>query len=171
MVFSTWYNISDGDFGYLEITEDDGVTWDIVGTLTGVSGDSLPSWITKSYDIADYVGDDIRIRFRFVSDNEYESEGWYVDDVMIVAKIDETPPETTCTLSGTIGGDDWFVSSVQVTLTAVDDYSGVKNIYYMLDGGGQTTYSSSFTVSDNGFHTVEYWSEDNIGNIEMPHGS
>ncbi len=169
--FSTWHNLSTGDAGYLEITDDDGATWDLVGTLTGVSGDAVPTWVTQSYNIADYVGGNIRIRFRFVSDNENESEGWYVDDVTVVAKLDETPPETTCTISGTIGENNWYVSNVQVTLTAVDDYSGVKNIYYKLDGGGQTTYTSSIAVSDNGVHTVEYWSDDNIGNTEMPHGS
>lgn len=168
VLFSTWYNISEGDLGILEISDNDGATWNVIGSITGKS----LGWTSKLYNIKEYVGGGISIRFRFISDNTNESEGWYIDDFKIVAKFDFDPPETTCTLSGTMGKDDWYVSTVQITLTAVDDYTGVKHIYYKLldDGiGVQTTYTSPITVLD-GNYTIEYWSEDNIGNIEAHHG-
>ena len=168
VLFSTWYNISEGDLGILEISDNDGATWNVIGSITGKSLE----WTSKLYNIKEYVGGEISIRFRFISDNVNESEGWYIDDFKIVAKFDFDPPVTTCTLSGTMGKNDWYVSTVQITLTAVDDYTGVKHIYYKLldDGiGVQTTYSSPITVSD-GNYTIEYWSEDNIGNIEPHHG-
>ncbi len=38
---------------------------------------------------------------------------------------DVTPPFTTCSLYGTMGENDWYVSQVRVTLTAIDNESGV----------------------------------------------
>ena len=162
VVFSTWYNISEGDLGTLEISDDDGASWDLLDSFTGESG----GWTTKSADITSWIGGDIRIRFRFMSDDSSESEGWYVDDVKIVAKLDFDPPVTSCTLAGTMGQNDWYTSTVQITLTAVDGGSGVKNTYYKLDGGIQTTYTSPITVSGDGPHTIEYWSVDNVDNTE-----
>ncbi len=101
-----------------------------------------------------------------MSDDSSESEGWYVDDVKIVAKLDFDPPVTSCILSGTMGQNDWYKSTVQITLTAVDGGSGVKNTYYKLDGGSQTTYTSPITASGDGSHTIEYWSVDNVDNTE-----
>jgi hypothetical protein len=56
-----------------------------------------------------------------------------------------------------------------VTLIAKDypihDSSGVKATYYKIDDGEQQIYSEPFFIGE-GTHTVEYWSEDNAGNIE-----
>ena len=82
VVFSTWYNISEGDLGNLEISDDDGSTWDLLDSFTGES----EGWTTKSADITSWIGGDIIIRFRFMSNDLIESEGWYVDDVKIIAK-------------------------------------------------------------------------------------
>lgn len=168
VLFSTWYNMSEGDMGYVEISDDDGATWDILGTLNGTSGNDTPTWKTVWYDISGYVGSIVILRFRFTSDNEYESEGWYVDDVRVVAKLDTTPPVTTATLSGTMGNNNWYTSNVQITLSATDDYSGVDAIYYRLDGQSQQTYTAPITVSTDGVHSIEYWAVDNVGNIEAP---
>jgi hypothetical protein len=162
VIFSTWYNISEEDLGTLEISDDDGSTWDLLDSFTGES----EGWTTKSADITSWIGGDIIIRFRFMSDDSIESEGWYVDDVKIIAKLDFDPPVTSCTLSGTMGQNNWYKSTVKITLTAVDEGSGVKNTYYKLDGGSQITYTSPITVSGNGQHTIEYWSVDNIDNTE-----
>ena len=162
VTFSTWYNISEGDLGTLEISDDDGGSWDLLDSFNGESG----GWTTKSADITSWIGGDIIIRFRFMSDDSSESEGWYIDDVKIVAKLDFDPPVTSCTLTGTMGQNDWYKSPVQITLTASDEGSGVKYTYYKLDGGSQTTYTSPITVSGNGLHSIEYWSVDNVENTE-----
>jgi hypothetical protein len=83
---------------------------------------------------------------------------------------DATPPTTTASLNPASpdGQNDWYVSPVTVTLSAEDNSggSGVKSTTYEIDGGATETYSSPFTVSDDGDHSVTFRSEDNNGNIE-----
>jgi len=80
--------------------------------------------------------------------------------------IDITPPETGHTLSGDIGQDEWYRSSVNVQLSATDSLSGVAYTEYNLDNSGWQTYTSSFLVSGEGIHTLSYRSVDNANNYE-----
>jgi len=85
-----------------------------------------------------------------------------------VARIEEpdtTPPETTCKLDGEIQGD-VYVSDVTVTLSATDEESDVDYTMVKLDDGEYETYTDSFVVSDDGEHTVLFYSVDGTGNIE-----
>ncbi len=80
---------------------------------------------------------------------------------------DTSPPETTCTLSGTLEGD-VYISDVTVTLTAVDDYSGVATTMYKLDEGPWTSYETEpLLVTTDGPHVLLYYSIDNAGNTEQ----
>jgi len=78
---------------------------------------------------------------------------------------DTTPPVTTCTLAGTQQGG-VYISPVEVTLTATDDISGVDFTKYKVDTGDWTTYVAPFIVSDDGPHTVYFYSVDKMGNAE-----
>lgn len=85
-------------------------------------------------------------------------------------------PVSTATLSPSptspASGLTIYTDPVTVTLQATAD-SGyfIANIYYKIDGGAQQTYSSPFTVSGSGTHSIEYWSVDNAGIEEFPHKS
>ena len=79
---------------------------------------------------------------------------------------DAIPPVTIISLNGTIGNNDWYVSIVTVTLVAVDNMSGVNITLYMLDNSEWEIYNSSFVISSDGVHTIEYYSVDNAGNKE-----
>lgn len=79
---------------------------------------------------------------------------------------DVTPPETTISLSGTLGTKGWYLSDVTVTLTATDDISGVAKTEYSFDGTTWTTYNVPFTITTEGTHTIQYRSVDNAGNQE-----
>ena len=87
-------------------------------------------------------------------------------------KLDNTAPSSYISLSGTMGDNDWFVSSVTLTLSADDGSgSGVATIYHILDDADTMTYSASFLVTEDGWHTIEFWSVDNLGNTESPHNT
>lgn len=83
-----------------------------------------------------------------------------------IIRIDQTPPETNDALAGTMGLNDWWISDVTVSLTATDNLSGVDETFYKIDGGIEQTYTSSFVLTEDGIHTVQYRSRDISGNLE-----
>ena len=81
---------------------------------------------------------------------------------------DVTAPTTTSNANTTTP----YLGLAKIVLTATDnvDGSGVAHTYYILDAGTQTE-GTSLSVSVLGTHTIEYWSVDTSGNIEMPHNT
>ncbi|MFN8472230.1 MAG: hypothetical protein U0822_08580 [Anaerolineae bacterium] len=80
-------------------------------------------------------------------------------------QIDRTPPTTL--ISAPTG---WVNADVSVMLAANDGLSGVDATYYIVDGSATQT-GTSFALSTEGVHTVEYWSVDRAGNEEAHHTS
>jgi len=78
---------------------------------------------------------------------------------------DTTPPETICSLAGEMQGS-VYISNVTVTLTAIDANSGVDYTMYRLDNGEYTIYSGPFVVSEDGTHSLFFYSVDKMGNTE-----
>jgi Regulator of chromosome condensation (RCC1) repeat len=89
-----------------------------------------------------------------------------------VANQDITPPITTVMITGTQGNNGWYVSDVQITLTATDNDggSGVKEIHYSVDGTETIVSgsSASHAIAGDGTHAVTWYAVDNAGNVEMP---
>jgi photosystem II stability/assembly factor-like uncharacterized protein len=79
---------------------------------------------------------------------------------------DTVPPETNCTLAGTLEGG-VYISNVTVTLSATDDSSGVATTTYKLDAGQWITYNEPFVVTADGSHLLHFYSIDNAGNSEL----
>jgi hypothetical protein len=72
--------------------------------------------------------------------------------------LDVTPPGTIATLTGTLGNNGWYVSDVQLILTATDDIggSGVREIHYTVDGIENIAQgsSASHSIAGDGTHVV-----------------
>lgn len=73
--------------------------------------------------------------------------------------LDLTAPVTTAVTTASSSG-------TLVTLTAIDNLSGVAGTVYSLDGNAAQPYTAPFTVQTSGPHTVTYHSTDNAGNVE-----
>ena|GEM_PF-3643053 len=86
--------------------------------------------------------------------------------VITVVETDTTPPVTTLTLQPAPNEHAWFTAPVTVTLTAVDDRSGVAATEYDLDGTGWVAYAGAFPVAAEGVHTLQFRSTDTVGNTE-----
>ena len=106
-------------------------------------------------------------------DGNYSVDYWSVDVAgnvsgvgTAIVMIDLSAPLTQATRSGTAGTNGWYRSSVQVSLAAADNLSGVQTTFYKVDGGTTKTYTTAFSVSGNGSHTVNFWSVDKAGNTE-----
>ena len=63
----------------------------------------------------------------------------------------------------------WFTSNVAVSISSTDSGSGVKEIHYSINMGAEQIVAgstASFTLSDNGTHSISYFAVDNAGNTE-----
>ncbi len=84
--------------------------------------------------------------------------------------VDATPPVASISAGDPKFeiGEILFVSfATPITITAVDNFSGVAGIKYRVDQGEWTPYvaGSPFTVSGDGAHTIDYVAWDNLGNM------
>lgn len=87
-----------------------------------------------------------------------------------LARLDQSPPLTVPSLTGSNGENGWYVSAVTVDFAASDSDSGVKEIHYSLDGAAEVAVSGSaarLIVGSDGAHMVTYYAVDNAGNVEQ----
>ncbi|OMG00993.1 SGNH/GDSL hydrolase family protein [Paenibacillus sp. FSL R7-0337] len=79
-------------------------------------------------------------------------------------QTDQTPPHTAAAVKGA-EQNGWYTSAAEVTFTASDEQSGVDQTYFKVNGGELQT-GSKLTISEEGKHTLTYWSVDKAGNKE-----
>jgi photosystem II stability/assembly factor-like uncharacterized protein len=84
--------------------------------------------------------------------------------------ISVSTPVTTASVSPTTpnGLNGWYVTAPTVTLTATAGDFPVASTHYSIDGGSDQTYSSPFSISTDGSHTVSFYSVDSDGHAETP---
>ena len=141
--------------------------------VTLIASDNLSGVANTSYSINGGPTQSYTGPFSITADGVYTIEYWSVDVASNTethktrtVRIDATAPVTQASLSGTAGVNNWFRSSVQVSLSATDNLSGVAFTFYRVDGGAVQTYAGAFVLSTPGQHTVEFWSVDNLNNTE-----
>jgi hypothetical protein len=99
---TTYWVIEDyWDFGFVQVSTDGGSTWtslespgyttydhdggahpDIVANLPGLTGSS-DGWVTVSFDLSGYVGENVLIGFRYMTDWAALYEGWYISEASV----------------------------------------------------------------------------------------
>ena len=77
-----------------------------------------------------------------------------------LAGVDTTGPVTTIAPDST-----WRTSDSTVTLSATDP-SGVESTHYRTDGGPWNLYQGPWQLADEGTHTVDFYSADEVRNTE-----
>lgn len=83
------------------------------------------------------------------------------------ASEDVLPPISIVTLSGVAGQLNFYRSSVSVNIKTIDDLSGALDLEYNLDNVGYQKIlgdKAEFTVSNEGEHTIKFFSTDKAGN-------
>jgi len=88
---------------------------------------------------------------------------------IIVLQFVHDPPVTTASLSPVPDEQGVYREPVTVTLsaTAIEGFT-VSATYYVVDESPTQTYNEPFVISEDGTHTIEYWSVDNVGVFEIP---
>jgi hypothetical protein len=152
-----------GDEVYIEVSSNDGVTWQDLG---------LPGFWAGLYqgEVTDQMmNGDLIFRVRFVTDDVPHSNwvGVQMNDLAFYGMKDLNAPTTTIAMQGTFDETyHYYTSEVGVTLTATDDVTGVAHTYYILDGV-QSEYTRPFVIEDDGEHSLCFYSVDFEGNVEV----
>jgi hypothetical protein len=101
--FWTKFDIeNDWDFAQVKIKSEEDSAWTAVGGKYSnqSSGQFQPeeelvydgsqlSWVKEVIDLSDFEEEKIKIKFELQSDESVESDGWYVDDIMVYWYSDE----------------------------------------------------------------------------------
>jgi parallel beta-helix repeat protein len=86
--------------------------------------------------------------------------------------VSGVPPDTTPPTTLHDYDDLWCTSDLTITLTAIDEVSGIAETYYSINNGSIETVSEHgqpFITMEGNNNALEYWSVDNAGNEELPH--
>lgn len=97
MQFYTKFDIEElYDWAQVQISQDGGTTWfplcgkhsSLGSSFTTVFGEPLydgskQAWTFEEIDLSDYIGQNVKIKFSFMSDPFLEKDGFNVDDVLI----------------------------------------------------------------------------------------
>lgn len=78
---------------------------------------------------------------------------------------DTDGPVVTAGVSGSRTRDGDFVASARVTLTAVDEESGVDRIEFQANDGAWQRYAAPVAFAADGQHVVRYRAVDGVGNV------
>jgi immune inhibitor A len=101
--FDSWYKIEkDWDYAFVQVSTDNGTTWASLGNgntssnpvpgvyptipanLPGFTGHSN-GWTPQEFDLSQYAGQKIQLKFRYITDWGTSEEGFYVDNVTVTA--------------------------------------------------------------------------------------
>ena len=94
-----WYDIEAGyDYATVEVSTDGGSSWDVLPTASGTDEDphgnnpgwgytgrtsEPPGWIQEVVDLTPYVGDEVLVRFAYLTDEAITGAGFAIDDLTI----------------------------------------------------------------------------------------
>ncbi len=103
LTFDTSYAMEEGwDFGFVQVSTDRGSTWtslgngfttdvivpeghpDIAANLPGLTGSGS---VNMAFDLSDYLGSEVKVAFRYMTDWGYTEQGWFVDNIAINGNV------------------------------------------------------------------------------------
>jgi len=162
---------------FIEISSNGGSSWSALWTLPTSPPDTIP-WTEQTYSIASYATNNVKVRFRLVSNDFFQNfNDWWIDDFKIRTPTDNEPPYFTNT---TVWRDTNFTGPFPVR-SKVTDASGVDSVYlyYRVNAGpwqkiamapqGGDVYQASIPSQGIG-NTINYylwardrWRTPNIG--------
>ena len=182
LTFDTYYAIEEQwDFGFVQVSTDGGITWtslandytrsdivpdgypDIAANLPGFTGFGSGN---MAFDLSAYVGSQVMIAFRYMTDWGYTELGWFVDNIAINGEIVDNgddvmsfvsmqPPEevdfSVTIYAPAYSNDEISLPYMMETLNLADDtetvthslaaYAGYKEIYIIISSdAGPTNY-------------------------------
>ncbi|MCK4358136.1 MAG: immune inhibitor A [Candidatus Cloacimonetes bacterium] len=161
VIFFHWYNTENSwDGGNVKISTDGGATWTVIIPEGGYPDDSIfalggepgytansGGWVVAIFDLNDYIGETVRLRWHFGSDSSVHGyPGWYIDDV--ISGIGPMPEYGTLAGIVTNGAGNSLDSVAVSTESIFANYLVYTNIdgEYSIDSIMTGTYDISFEL-------------------------
>ncbi|KPL80000.1 hypothetical protein SE18_25810 [Herpetosiphon geysericola] len=159
--------IPNGNNGWY--TQDITITTQAFDNLTGIAhtlcqiNDTTWFTYTQQFIISEERGDNQ------ASCYSTDNAGAQEDLQKAFFKLDKTPPTTTVSITGTLGQNGWFTSTVEVIFQSYDATSGIDYTQYRINGSQWMKYNQRLYIESEGVHILEFRSVDRAGNIEQDH--
>lgn len=103
------------DYGYVEISKDNGQTWSLpILTVTG----SNSSFEQVVLDLSRYHAPRLRVRFRLSTDSSFTADGWYIDDIRLQGTINTLTDNLATSYGFEIDTEGWQSLAVPQVFTA-----------------------------------------------------
>lgn len=143
---------SNFDYTYVEASGNGGTSWTTLASFTG--DNQLSPWGNYTYSLGAFLGSsNVKVRFRFVSDQAVNEDGMYIDNVTITSyTTDNSPPAIQHTPPVL------FESSVssQIMTASLIDASGINSttLKYKVDGGTVNSITGVNTSGNTWVYTL-----------------
>ena len=154
-----FYCESGYDRGYVEITTN-GTSFSQLsgGYYTG----SLGGWSKQTFNLSNYVGQTVQIRFRFYSDGSVIRPGWYIDDIRIETATgnviwDGTDNNNLPTTDGVYYAVlRYQYQGVWHSLDLTDSTGGSRYSDFRADTGGSQSSPATFSPFEDDFLPINF---------------
>lgn len=161
--FRAWYNLESAwDFLYVTVSQDGGVTWDILpGTYTvadnpvgtnyghGLTGQS-DGWIQETINLTPYAGASVLLAFEQVSDDAINLDGACIDDIELegIGFFDNAETDSL-----------WIAEGFVRTGMIIPQTFGVR-ILITEGNGAVSVHDIDLDEENNGLIRIDAYSED-----------
>ncbi len=167
--FWLWYDIEvDWDYAYLEVSADNGQTWEIIQTphttdhnptgngygfgYTGLSGGGdAAEWIHESVDLGQYAGRPVLVRWEYITDDAFTRDGLALDDLSIPQlnyQDDFESPDPNWQAAGFIHHNNTLPQEFIVQLLTLGQPPSVQRLPLTEEGAGRWTIPLSPEMSE-----------------------
>ena len=186
------------DGGLVEISLEGSDTWTVINPLGGYPylvepNEDSPfdantpvfsgsvNWELAEFDLADYAGQIVRVRFRFGSDAAVTEEGWYIDDVSLSGigvdwlSIDPTSgtvlPDGSQTLTLSVDATDQEPGALEAVLLFVSDAVNAPSLAVPRESGGGHDRSHQRSAYHAGYTNAAASVVGTERGAELPHSA
>jgi len=150
------------DFVYLEVSTDDGVTWDQAGMA--INGSSF-TFEEISRNLDDYLGNSVRFRFRMITNSSGAREGIHIDDFSVYWESQTGITDNDLIVPNRFdlsqNYPNPFNASTRISFTLGKSGLTQLTIYDILGRNVKTMLSETMTA---GYHDIIWNGKDDSGN-------
>jgi hypothetical protein len=159
LTYRAWYRLeADYDYAYVSVSEDSGLTWQLLSTPSCTTEDPQsanlgcgyndasgggkdPEWIEESVDLSPYAGKKVLLRFEMVTDAGLNREGLAIDNIEIpeIGFRDDASEDTGWTAEGWVRVQNTLPQSWQVQLIVIGR-DGISRLVRMPLNGNAGRY-------------------------------